>query len=261
MDHNRSSDVPIIIRKKKVSHGGHHGGAWKVAYADFVTAMMALFIVLWIVGQSKQVKEYIAEYFKDPGAFSENTKGGGAFEFQKVSVGERLAEEHLKRQEEKLKQLGNQIMQEMQKVPSLGELVKQIKIDVTAEGMRIELIEQSEQFFFDVGTANLKGEATKVLSIIASEIGKIPNHIVMEGHTDARQYLRTDGYSNYELSSDRANSARRVLVKNGFPDSRIDQVIGYADKRLRDKEKPYDVVNRRISILVKYDDKAKGGGK
>jgi chemotaxis protein MotB len=244
---------PIIVIKKKGGHGGHHGGAWKVAYADFVTAMMALFIVLWIVGQSKQVKEYIANYFKDPGAFFENTKGGGAFEFNKVASGDRLAEENLKRQEEELKEMGEKIMDQMKKAPALSELVKQIKMEITPEGMRIELVEQSESFFFEIGTAQLKGDAAKVLAIIAKELEKLSNHIIIEGHTDSRKYQRDDGYTNYELSAERANSARRVLMKAGFAEAKLDQVIGYADKHLRNSKNPLDVVNRRISILVKYD--------
>ena len=252
---NRHPDIPIIVvRKKNGGHGGHHGGAWKVAYADFVTAMMALFIVLWIVGQSKQVKESIAQYFKDPGAFSENTKGGGALESQSANFGERLADDYLKRQEEKLKELGDKIMEEMKKTPTISDLAKQIKIEITKEGMRIELIEQSDKVFFDVGTAHLKEDATKVLTIIAAELVKIPNHVIIEGHTDARQYQGTNGYTNYELSADRANSARRVLMKNGLPDTRLDQVAGYADKRLRTPQNPLDVVNRRVSILVRFDE-------
>lgn len=132
-----------IVKKKVAGHGGHHGGAWKVAYADFVTAMMALFIVLWIVGQSKQVKEYIANYFKDPGAFFENTKGGGAFEKQEMKVGERVTEEFLKRQEqqqEQLKQMAQKIIDEIKKSPELALLSKQIKMDMTKEGLRIELV-------------------------------------------------------------------------------------------------------------------------
>ena len=250
---HRSDDVPIIIvRKKKGGHGGSHGGAWKVAYADFVTAMMALFIVLWIVGQSKQVKEYIANYFKDPGAFFENTKGGGAFEYNTMAMGsERYGEELLKRQQDKLKEMGDRIMEEMAKNPTLKELMSQIKIEITKEGMRIELVEQSHSLFFDVGTSHLKPEAVKVLSIIAVQLDSLPNHIVVEGHTDSRQYNREDGYSNYELSAERANSARRVLTKSGLSDSKVDEIAGYADKRLRNRNDPFDLVNRRISILVK----------
>jgi chemotaxis protein MotB len=252
---SRTPDIPIIVRKKKSGHGGgHHGGAWKVAYADFVTAMMALFIVLWIVGQSKQVKESIATYFKDPGAFSENTKGGGAFDSKALALGDRLAEENLKRQEEKLKEMGDKIMETMQKSPTLKELAKQIKIEITKDGMRIELVEQSNKVFFDVGTSHLKEDAVKVLAIIAAELKPMPNHIVLEGHTDSRQYQSTDGYTNFELSADRANSARRILMKCGLDEVRIEGVMGYADKRLRNPNDPYDVVNRRTSILVKYDE-------
>jgi chemotaxis protein MotB len=258
---SRNPEVPIIVRKKKGGHAAHHGGAWKVAYADFVTAMMALFIVLWIVGQSKQVKEYMAQYFKDPGAFSENTKGGGPFEFNKVAVGDRLAEENLKRQEEKLKEMGSKIMEEMKKSPTLKELAKQIKIEITKEGMRIELVEQSNKVFFDVGTSHLKEDAMKVLGIIATELNAMPNHVVLEGHTDSRQYQSTDGYTNFELSADRANSARRVLMKSGLSEKRIDGVMGYADKRLRNPSDPFDVVNRRTSILVKYDEAGTVKGK
>ncbi|MCX6135602.1 MAG: OmpA family protein [Ignavibacteriales bacterium] len=258
---SRNPEVPIIIRKKKGGHAAHHGGAWKVAYADFVTAMMALFIVLWIVGQSKQVKEYMAAYFKDPGAFSENTKGGGAFEFNKVAVGEHLMEENLKRQEEKLKEMGEKIMETMQKTPTLKELAKQIKIEITKEGMRIELVEQSNKVFFDVGTSHLKEDATKVLAIIAAELKAMTNHVVLEGHTDSRQYQSTDGYTNYELSADRANSARRILMKNGLEGARIDGVMGYADRHLRNPSDPFDVVNRRTSILVQYEKQGETKGK
>ncbi|MFA6540351.1 MAG: flagellar motor protein MotB, partial [Bacteroidota bacterium] len=249
-------EIPVrIVKKKRRGHGGHHGGAWKVAYADFVTAMMALFIVLWIVGQSKQVKEYVANYFKDPGAFMENTKGGGAFEKADMKVGERITEEFLKRQEEEMKSLADKIINEIKKTPQLKDILEQVKIEFTKEGMRIELVEESQSFFFDVGTANLKPEAKTVLVLIAKELGKLKNRIVVEGHTDARPYSGKGGYTNYELSADRANSARRVLMENGLQEKQVDEIRGYADTRLRNKENPFDITNRRISILVKYDDK------
>jgi len=257
-----SSDVPVlIVRKKKGEHAQHHGGAWKVAYADFVTAMMALFIVLWIVGQSKQIKEYVANYFKDPGAFMENTKGGGAFEYNTIAFGERLADDLLKRQQEKMKETGDKIMSEMGKTPALRDLSKQIVIEMTKEGMRIELVEQKESLFFDVGTAHLKDDAVRVLAIIAVQLEAMDNHIVIEGHTDARKYSQKDGYTNFELSADRANSARRVMMKHGLSEEKIDEIVGYADKRLRNKADPYDVVNRRISILVKFDELKNGGNR
>ncbi|MFZ4621120.1 MAG: flagellar motor protein MotB [Bacteroidota bacterium] len=250
-------EVSIRVVKKKVMGHGHHGGAWKVAYADFVTAMMALFIVLWIVGQSKQVKEYIANYFKDPGAFFENTKGGGAFEKQEMKVGERVTEEFLKRQEqqqEQLKQMAQKIINEIKKSPELALLSKQIKMEMTKEGLRIELVEESESFFFDVGTAHMKEEALALLSVIAHELSTIHNKIVVEGHTDSRPYARNDGYTNFELSADRANSARRIMMSSGLTKGQVVEVRGYADSKLRNESDPYDITNRRISILVKYDE-------
>jgi chemotaxis protein MotB len=248
-------DAPIrIVKKVKKGHAAHHGGAWKVAYADFVTAMMALFIVLWIVGQSKQVKEYVAEYFKDPGAFMENTKGGGAFEKSEMSVGERVTEEFLKRQQNQMKELADKIQQEMSKTENLKDLMKQIKMEFTKEGLRIELVEESQSFFFDVGTSHLKNEAVLILTLIAKELGKLQNDVVVEGHTDARPYLGGNGYTNFELSAERANSARRILMDTGLRGKQIVEIRGYADSRLRNKLNPLDDTNRRISILVKYDE-------
>jgi chemotaxis protein MotB len=250
---NIHNDAPIRVVKKRKGKHPHHGGAWKVAYADFVTAMMALFIVLWIVGQSKQVKDYVANYFKDPGAFYENTKGGGAFEKSDITIGERVTEEALKRQQEQMKKLADKIIEEVKNSPSLKEILKQIKIEFTKEGMRIELVESSNSFFFDVGTAHLKPEAVTLLSVIAKKLGELNNHIVVEGHTDARPYSTKDGYTNFELSADRANSARRILMTQGLKDRQLDEVRGYADTRLRNVQDPFDITNRRISILVKYE--------
>jgi len=255
----QSQDVPIRIVKKKSGHGGHHGGAWKVAYADFVTAMMALFIVLWIVGQSKQVKEYVAQYFKDPGAFMENTKGGGVFEFNKLLVGDRVMEEALKRQQDSLhlQAMAQEILKELGDKQGLAKLAEQVKVEIVREGLRIELLDQSESFFFDVGTATLKPDAIALLKIIAEEVSGLPNHLIIEGHTDSRPYSTADGYTNFELSADRANSARRVLVRNGVPHARFDEIRGYADTRLKNPADPMDVTNRRISIVVKF---LTGGG-
>jgi chemotaxis protein MotB len=248
-------DVPIRIVKKKRQHGGgHHGGAWKVAYADFVTAMMALFIVLWIVGQSKQVKEYISQYFKDPGAFHENTRGGGALQSSQLGVGEPVVENMLKRQQDslKLQSMGEEIRQRLGKAKELDQLKQQVTMEVVREGLRIELLDKSESFFFDVGTASLKPDAIEVLTIIASEVGKLPNHVILEGHTDSRKYSRDDGYTNFELSADRANSARRIIVRNGVRPAQVDEVRGYANTRLKNATDPLDVTNRRISIIVKF---------
>jgi chemotaxis protein MotB len=154
-----------------------------------------------------------------------------------------------------MKSLADKIINEIKKTPQLKDILEQVKIEFTKEGMRIELVEESQSFFFDVGTANLKPEAKTVLVLIAKELGKLKNRIVVEGHTDARPYSGKGGYTNYELSADRANSARRVLMENGLQEKQVDEIRGYADTRLRNKENPFDITNRRISILVKYDDK------
>jgi chemotaxis protein MotB len=249
----QNDNAPRIIKKKKHGHGGHHGGAWKVAYADFVTAMMALFIVLWIVGQSKQVKAYVAHYFKDPGAMFENTKGGGLFEGESVLGMEQVLDDQLKRAEkEKLEKLAEEMIQELSGTPQLAHVIGQITIEIVNDGLRIELLDKSESFFFDIGTAKLKKEAVQVLTAIADEIDRLPNHIIIEGHTDSRPYSQGNGYTNFELSADRANSARRVLVQGGVQFSKIDEIRGYADSRLRNKEDPFDISNRRISIIIKF---------
>jgi chemotaxis protein MotB len=246
-----AQETPVRIVRKKGGHGGgHHGGAWKVAYADFVTAMMALFIVLWIVGQSKPVKESISGYFKDPGAFMSNHKvGSGAIEGAPVPA---VITGLNNIDEAKLRQLGEEIKKKIAERPELAKIADQVQLQLVDEGLRIELVEKSESFFFDVGTSEIKPDAAAILAIIAREVGGLPNRIVVEGHTDSRQYDRPDGYTNFELSAERANSARRILVKNGVAHSQIDEVRGYADTRLRNRANPFDIVNRRISILIKF---------
>jgi chemotaxis protein MotB len=247
----QEKETPIIVIKKVVGHAAHHGGAWKVAYADFVTAMMALFIVLWIIGQSSKVKENVAAYFKDPGAFENSgTKplGGGIIDIQQMM--KKQAEEEKK----KLEATGDTIMKSLSKEQGLAELKKQVKIETVEEGLRIELLETTAAFFFDIGTATLKPDAVRILTIIGKETGRLSNKVIIEGHTDSRQYSQIDGYTNFELSVDRANSARRVLQMNGLHNSQIDEIRGYADTRLRNKKDPYDVTNRRISIIIKKEE-------
>lgn len=249
----QSHDIPVIIKRKKRRGHGHYGGAWKVAYADFVTAMMALFIVLWIVGQSKQVKQYVAHYFKDPGAFFENTKGGGMFAGTSLVNTTQQVEENLMRESKRLSEVASAILRQVEKDTALHGLMSQMSMEITDEGLRIQLCESSENVYFDVGTARLKPEAVLMLTAIAKEIGKVGNHVVIEGHTDSRPYSRLDGYTNFELSADRANAARRLLMSSGVRPNQISEVRGYADTRLRDKNRPFDDSNRRISILVKIE--------
>lgn len=260
---DQNEQVPIRIVKKKGGHGGHHGGAWKVAYADFVTAMMALFIVLWIVGQSKQVKENVAGYFRDPAAYEEEVKAKKQQQSSEPMNEEQIQREIQRREEEekkKLEEIGKTIVNSIAKDPSLEQLRQQITVEPVKEGLRIELLDKSQSFFFDIGTATLKPEAVKILTIIAKEIGKLPNNIIIEGHTDSRQYSTVVGYTNFELSADRANSARRVLQVQGLRQGQIVEIRGYADTRLRNKKDPYDVSNRRISIIIKKAEGKKENG-
>ncbi len=250
------NDLPPIIVKKKGHGHGHHGGAWKVAYADFVTAMMALFIVLWILGQSQEVKEAVAGYFKDPVGFKEGGskipfpgKGAGILDGQKSE--EEIAQEVEK---QKIENIKDKILTEVSDNKALKSILSNLKFEVTNEGLRIEMIEEGNNIFFDLGSAHLNDRARAILKIIAQQLVKLPNKIAVEGHTDSRPFnsAKMPGYTNYELSADRANAARRELMDDGVSNAQIDGIIGYADKRLRDPKDPYSLVNRRISIIVKY---------
>ena len=234
---------PIIVIKKKVSHGGHHGGAWKVAYADFVTAMMALFIVLWLMGSSEKVKKAVSGYFNDPRGTASllGTAMSGTGESVAVVKNEDLT--HLK---EKLEE-------QIRANKALEKLAKQIEITITAEGLRIELLEGKDGTFFQTGSPKLSESGQQLLALLASELKKLPNLLLIEGHTDAMPYSSELGYSNWDLSTDRANTARRVLQQNGVRSNQVTQVRGYADQMLRVKGNPLDPSNRRISILVRND--------
>jgi chemotaxis protein MotB len=246
---------PIIIKKKKRHGEGHHGGAWKVAYADFVTAMMALFIVLWVLGQDDAIKESVARYFKDPIGFSDKGKNvleGNSSEFLNLDLQKELQQRETEKQE--LKKMGDQILSELSEDPNFADITDQIKIEIIDEGLRIEIVDSADDIFFEIGTARLKQETIKLLAKIGDYLSKLQNKIVVEGHTDSRQYqaVKDAGYTNFELSADRANSARRALLQSFLNVNQIDEIRGYADRKLRDKTDPFNIVNRRISIIVKF---------
>ncbi len=249
------NDSAPVIKKIKKGHGGHHGGAWKVAYADFVTAMMALFIVLWILAANQEIKEAVAGYFKDPIGFSTKSKellnGKGP-----APLDTQLQEEIQKRENEKqeLARTGEKLIEELKSDTDLITLAEQVKIEVTKEGLRIELIDSADDLFFEVGTAVLKNHARKLIEKIGGEISKLPNKIIVEGHTDSRQFKNSGtGYTNFELSAERALAAKRALVFGGLSEKKIDEIHGFADKRLRDTSDPFSFVNRRISITIKFN--------
>jgi chemotaxis protein MotB len=236
---------PIIIIKKKGGHGGHHGGAWKVAYADFVTALMSLFIVLWLMGSSEQVKKAIAGYFNDP-------KGSGKLLGTMMNgTGKNVAAQVSTND---LQELKDKLEKEIKARKELEKLSKQIEITITPEGLRIELIEGRDGTFFQSGSAKLSESGQQLLALLGKELKTLPNSLLIEGHTDATPYPSDSGYSNWDLSADRANSARRLLQQDGVRTDQVTQVRGYADQMLRLKSNPTDPSNRRISILVKNDD-------
>jgi chemotaxis protein MotB len=237
-----SRSQTIVIVKKKGGHGGHHGGAWKVAYADFVTAMMALFIVLWLMSQSEKVKKAVAGYFNDPKGTANllgTTMAGNGIE--------------VTQNDEALKQLKEKLEKEIMAKKELEKLSKQIEITITPEGLRIELLETKNGTFYESGSARLSDSGQELLGLLGAELQTLPNKLLIEGHTDAAQYSDRANYSNWELSADRANSARRLLQQDGVREDQVTQVRGYADQMLRVKDNPYDPSNRRISILVKND--------
>ncbi len=232
---------PIIVIKRKGRHGGHQGGAWKVAYADFVTAMMSLFIVLWLMNSSEKVKKAVAGYFNDPqgtGTMMGTTMTGSG---ETVTV---ASADNMQRLKERLEE-------EIRARKDLQKLSKQIEITITPEGLRIELLEDKNGTFYQSGSARLSDSGQELLSLLAAELKTLPNSLLIEGHTDATQYSDDTNYSNWELSADRANSARRLLQQDGVRGNQVTQVRGYADQLLRVKANPYDPSNRRISILVK----------
>ena len=241
---------PVIIIKKKGHHGhGHHGGAWKVAYADFVTAMMAFFLVMWIVGQSPEVKAGVGGYFRDPGAY-DGGKGVLPGVESTAAVQPGIPDEAAATRA--LEKAAEQMRDAIASMPEFAKVSERIEIAITEEGLRIELREAPDDGFFGSGSASMKPQTIELLSVIGKELGQISNRVAVEGHTDSRPYAATAGsYTNWELSSDRANAARRVLTESGLSATQVEAVRGYADTRLRNKEAPLDPANRRISIIVR----------
>ncbi len=232
---------PIIIIKKKGGHGGHHGGAWKVAYADFVTAMMALFIVLWLLNSSKQIQVAVGGYFKDP--------TGTAKEVGSTLTG---TGESVTLTRDNMPKLKEQLETAIREMNDFDKLKSHIEMTVTDEGLRIELTESAAGTFFNTGSDSLNADGRELLITLAKELGQLPNKISIEGHTDATPYATMANYGNWELSADRANAARRLVQNAGIREDQVTQVRGFADQRLRKPESPLDPSNRRISLIVQY---------
>jgi chemotaxis protein MotB len=232
---------PIIIVKKKGGHGGHHGGAWKVAYADFVTAMMALFIVLWLLNTSQDTQKTIGGYFLDPLGKGKDTGTGMHGSGETVNI-----------RKDDMPKLKEEIEKAMKKMPQLQALKNQIKLTVTGEGLRIELLENEAGIFFDSGSAQPTEKCRQLLAVLSKQLGDLPNKLLIEGHTDSRPFNNDRNYTNWELSTERANAARRLMQEDGLKGGQVAQVRGFADQNLLLAKEPTAASNRRVSVIVQY---------
>jgi len=254
---------PIIIRKKRGGHGAH-GGAWKVAYADFMTAMMAFFLLMWLLGSTTQdQREGIAEWFQNPsapqgagGASTSMIQFGGALElprgegdpFKNAKV---ETAEDAQADKARLDELLARLMEQIENTPSLKDFKDQLLLDITSEGLRIQIVDKENRPMFDLGGTRLKWYTRVILHELAKTINEVPNFVSIAGHTDAMPYsAETIDYSNWELSADRSNTARREMIAGGMARHKFGRVVGLADSVLFDKENPFNPVNRRISIVV-----------
>ena len=306
-----SGDQPIIIIKKvKKVAGGHHGGAWKVAYADFVTAMMAFFLLLWLLNATTEdQKKGIADYFSPVNAFtpesvsqspsgSDGVMGGrsmisegallndtspigitvalpgskeqsespteqtddGTKDSQSLAEQSEAAQQAVDRnevdqlaqelEEERFEKAEAELRQALESVPDLSDFAKNLVIDQTPEGLRIQIIDQEGRSMFPSGSANMLGHTQRLLALVADAIKKLDNPVAIKGHTDSTPYSGKNDYSNWELSTDRANSSRRALLAAGLPASRVASVVGRADQEHFVPEEPNSPRNRRISIVL-----------
>jgi len=268
---------PIVIKRYKKSAHGHHGGAWKIAYADFVTAMMAFFLLMWLLGSTaKGDLQGISEYFKTPlkvalaggsgsGDSSSVLKGGGtdltrsvgqvrsgdtASPPRKISL--QAARTELERQDTiLLRNLQDKVTALIESKPSLKPFRDQIKIDITSEGLRVQIVDEKNRPMFDLGKTSLKDYTREILRALGSVLNEVDYRISLAGHTDAAPYAAGDrGYSNWELSSERANMSRRELILGGMDERKIVRIVGLASSVPFDAEDPFSASNRRISILV-----------
>lgn len=231
----------IVIRRKGAGHDGHHGGAWKVAYADFVTALMALFIVLWLMGQDEEVKKAISAYFNNP------TGTGKQIGTSVAGLGNAIEVP-----KDDMTKLREKLQEALKAVPNFHNLKDHVEITITSDGLRIELLENEAGIFFESGKPVPTESGSQLLSTLAGELGKLPNSMLIEGHTDSKPYSGDASYSNWELSADRANSARKIMQANGLRVDQVGQVRGFADRQLRHPEDPTNASNRRISVIVQY---------
>lgn len=267
----KNSQQPIIIKKKKGHGHGHHGGSWKVALADFMTAMMAFFLLMWLLGSTTpEEKKAISGYFVDPGSQYVIGEGGaspGLINLDQPipppdaadvedTLAKDLTEEQLKREmerieNEQLEELKKQLETEINALDSVFQQIKdQILIDFTALGLRIQIVDKDQRPMFDVGIANLKSYSMDVLNALAPILNKVQNKISITGHTDSTPYGVGATYTNWELSADRANAARRALLQGAYPEEKVATVQGMGSAAPFLVDRPKEPINRRIAIIV-----------
>lgn len=246
----------IIIKKvKKISGGGHHGGSWKVAYADFVTAMMAFFLLMWLLSMvSPEKRAKISTYFKhfslfEKGGTSMVMEAGGGVTGESSGELKTLPREMGKGFSDDKKELAEKLRQDIEK--KLADVKDQILVDVFEGGVRIQLVDKEGNPMFSLGSQDLNPNAKKIISVISETIKDTENKVAVEGHTDATSYS-TSKYTNWELSTDRASTARKELENNGLSPDRLTKVAGYAATEPLVKDDPTDPRNRRISIILQY---------
>jgi chemotaxis protein MotB len=243
-----SNSAPVVVVRKKGGHAGHHGGAWKVAYADFVTAMMALFIVLWLMSSSEKIRKAISAYFHDPSGTGQHAGSASTGTGETVSVNK-----------ENMANLKEELEQALKRSPEFEKLKDYVQMSVTGEGLRVELIESEKGIFFQSGSPVPTGIGKELIVQLAEQLGKLENDLLIEGHTDARPFGGKTDYSNWELSADRANAARRLMESSGVRSGQVIQVRGFASQNLRDKDHPESASNRRVSVIVRYKNADESG--
>jgi chemotaxis protein MotB len=253
-----SDGSPIIVKKKKVQAAAHHGGSWKVAYADFVTAMMAFFMVMWIMGMSQETRSMVAGYFNDPLGFMKNQpRSRSPFAIPgspvtKPRTSERGPNEKKSVNEElELKRVEEEFKKAIAGDVDIKELARHVEIALEDEGLRIELVESAGAVFFESGKDVIRPIARQLIAKIGPILGKAARPIIVEGHTDAAPYP-SEAYDNWNLSSDRANSMRRALTASGVSAKQFVETRGFADTRLRNRNDPFHYSNRRVTVLLPF---------
>jgi chemotaxis protein MotB len=257
------NDQPIIVKKIRKVAAAHHGGSWKVAFADFMTAMMAFFLVMWIIGLDQDTRSAIAGYFQDPLDFMKKPSGrkmANILDKMPASIdkGTGARERDVRSADNErtnLDKIQHQIEEAVASEPDAGELSKYVKIQSTEEGLQLEFVESAGNMFFETGSAIVRPIARKLFLKVGKILGDSKHHIVVDGHTDSRPYSEGARYNNWDLSQDRAGATRRVLVEGGLSENQVLACRGFADKRLRNRINPFDYSNRRVSVLLPYKSK------